>query len=231
VYARWSDASWGDLRPQGDDAAALAAAMSTCSPGGQRCTLHHVEQVHGSAVVVLRGPGSEGPGPARARCAGVADALVTGSPANGLAVLVADCAPLALASPEGIFGAVHAGWRGVSEGVVEHAVAAMRELGASSVTGVRGPCIRACCYEFSTADLDGVVARYGPSVRGRATSGAAALDLPAAVSAALDAAGAAEGGGVDECTACGEGYFSHRARRDRGRQALLVWRTEEPAAA
>ncbi len=181
--------------------------------------------------MVVAGSGSVGDDALRVRCEGQADVLVATSPATGLAVLVADCAPVALASPEGIFAAVHAGWKGVRAGVVEQAVETMRELGASSVTGVRGPCIRACCYEFSEADLDDVTARYGPAVRRRAKSGAIALDLPAAVSAALAGAGAAERAGVDECTSCDGGYFSHRARRDGGRQALLLWRTPEPGSA
>jgi copper oxidase (laccase) domain-containing protein len=191
--------------------------------------VHFAEQVHGSAVAVV-GERDAGGSDAPARFVGEADALVATSPGYGLAVFVADCAAVALASPEGVFGAVHAGWKGVCAGVVECAVATMRELGASRVTGVRGPCIRACCYEFSEADLEGVAARYGPTVRGRATSGAVALDLPAAVSAALADAGAAEEGGVDECTACHGGYFSHRARQDRARQALVVWRTAGPSS-
>lgn len=177
--------------------------------------------------MVVGDEGARPSGTASTRCEGEADALIATSAATGLAILVADCAPVALASPEGIFGAVHAGWKGVRAGVVEHAVAAMRELGASSVTGVRGPCIRSCCYEFSSEDLEEVAARYGPAVESRARSGAVALDLPAAVSAALAEAGAAERAGVDHCTACGVGYFSHRARRDEGRQALLIWRTSE----
>jgi copper oxidase (laccase) domain-containing protein len=187
-----------------------------------------VQQVHGGAVVAV-GEGRVGAA-ARAAAHGdvPADALVTTSPVIALAVLVADCAPIALASPEGVFGAVHAGWKGVCAGVVEHAVAAMRELGASSVTGVRGPCIRACCYEFSEPDLAGIVTRYGSAVAGRTREGAPALDLPAAVSAALAATGAAEQPGVDECTACSGAYFSHRARGDTARQALLIWRGAEP---
>jgi polyphenol oxidase len=205
--------------------------MRACSPGGERCEVHFVEQVHGTAVTVIGDVGSHAVGTRGPRHEGEADALIATSAGNGLAVLVADCAPVALASPEGIFGAVHAGWKGVSAGVVEHAVAAMRELGASSVTGVRGPCIRSCCYEFSGEDLERVAARYGSAVEGRTGSGAVALDLPAAVSAALAEAGAAERRGVDECTACGAGFFSHRARRDEGRQALLIWRIAEPGAA
>ncbi len=52
-------------------------------------------------------------------------------PSAALAVLVADCAAVALASPEGAFAAVHAGWRGVRDGVIEAAADAMRSLGAS----------------------------------------------------------------------------------------------------
>ena len=55
----------------------------------------------------------------------------------------------------------------------------------------------------------------GHGVRGRTAAGRPALDVPAAVSAALAASGAAEVAGVDACTACAGGYFSHRARGDR----------------
>ncbi len=46
------------------------------------------------------------------------------------------------------------------------------------------------------------------------------------MSAALRNAGADERPGIDVCTACGGSYFSHRARGDAGRQALLVWRED-----
>jgi copper oxidase (laccase) domain-containing protein len=142
-----------------------------------------------------------------------------------LCILTADCAPLALASPEGIFGAVHAGWRGLLGGVVEATVARMRGWGATDVSAALGPCIHASCYEFSSADLDLVEAAYGPAVRGATTDGRPALDLGAAVAAAVGTAGARMVAGVDICTACGGGQFSHRARADTGRQALLVWST------
>jgi polyphenol oxidase len=187
-----------------------------------------VEQVHGDAVALVGELAvADPPRTLPARSSGRADALVTSASSSALAILVADCAPIALASPEGVFGAVHAGWRGIAAEVVEHAVRAMREQGASTVTAVRGPCIRACCYQFSDEDLERVAAVRGPSVRGRTAAGAPALDLPAAVSAALAAAEVTEGAGVDRCTACGGGYFSHRARGDTGRQALFVWRSAE----
>jgi YfiH family protein len=191
--------------------------------------VHWVDQVHGSDVIVavprtqdvvpVTGPAE----PVRAVAAGTGDALVSDAPTVALAVLTADCAPIALGSPEGVFAAVHAGWRGLVAGVVEQAAAAMRLLGATEVVGAIGPCIHPECYEFSQSDLDQVAARYGEVVRGRASSGRPALDLPMAVSAALAGAGVRQVKGVSACTACAGGYFSHRARHDRGRQALVVW--------
>ncbi len=138
-------------------------------------------------------------------------------------VLTADCASVALGSREGVFGAVHAGWRGLLGGVIERSIETMRARGATDVVGALGPCIHPECYEFSEAELDPLVATYGATVRGCTDSGAPALDLPATVSAALVAGGAVQVAGIDRCTACDEGWFSHRARGDRGRQAMVVW--------
>jgi polyphenol oxidase len=151
--------------------------------------------------------------------------LVSVSPSVGLVVLTADCASIALGSDEGVFAAVHAGWRGLREGVVEAAAAAMRGLGATTVRGAVGPTIHAECYPFSAVDLDSVASRYGDGVRSVTATGHAALDLPATVAAAFQAAGVEAVPGVDVCTSCDERYFSHRGRAEVERQALLVWST------
>ncbi len=237
VHAAWSDASRGDLRPVGtgpDDGAALVAfAREAAAPTG--AVLDQVAwatQVHGNRVVDLSGVPTVGPRSAVVcRNVGDADALVSVTPGTALCVLTADCAPLALASPEGVFAAVHAGWRGLVAGVVEQAVRHMQDRGAGEVHGVLGPCIHRGCYEFGGADLDDVADAYGPSVRGTTDRGAPALDLVAGVRAAMEAAGADLVDVVDTCTACGGGQFSHRARSDRGRQALVVWSTRPQGAA
>jgi polyphenol oxidase len=154
---------------------------------------------------------------------GTGDVLVSDAAAHALSVLTADCAPVALGSGEGVFAAVHAGWRGLRHGVVEAAVATMRTMGATRVVGALGPCIHPGCYEFAEDDLEDLVAHFGEGVRGRTSTGRPALDIPAAVSVALAAGGAEEAPGVDACTACSGPYFSYRARHDRGRQALVVW--------
>jgi copper oxidase (laccase) domain-containing protein len=142
-----------------------------------------------------------------------------------LGVLTADCAPVALGSPEGIHAAVHVGWRGLSAGVVARAVDAMGALGASAVVGGLGPTIHPCCYEFSAPDLDAVAGLFGDEVRAATRNGAPALDLPAGVRRAMRDAGVAVVVDLDRCTACGGDAFSHRGCGDDERQALYVWRS------
>ena len=175
-----------------------------------------LRQVHGAEVRVVDGPG---------KCAGeVGDALVTADAEAVLAVLTADCAPIALASDEGVIAAVHAGWRGLVAGVVDAAVAAMRDQGATDVVAALGPCIHAECYEFSEADLDVVAAELGDEVRGVTSDGRPALDVPAAVRRSLARADARLVHDTDVCTACSADHYSHRARGELERQAVVVWR-------
>ncbi len=152
------------------------------------------------------------------------DALVSRDQLGCLAVFSADCPTVALASPQGVMGAVHSGWRGLVARVVEAAVSTMRELGATDVVAALGPCIHPECYRFSSSELDAVAHRLGPSVRSRAASGEPALDLDEAVRLAVVAAGAELVHRHPECTACSPAYFSHRAGGDHRRQALVVWR-------
>jgi YfiH family protein len=173
-------------------------------------------QVHGSRVVEVDGPG-QGNGEE-------ADALVTAWPGVALAVLTADCAPVAFTSPEGVIGVAHAGWRGLEAGVIHAAVGAMRRLGASRVQATLGPCIHPCCYQFGAEDLQRLVQRFGPTVAATDRSGQPALDIPAAVRADLAASGVPQCEDVEVCTACSSSHWSWRARADVARQATVVWR-------
>jgi YfiH family protein len=175
-----------------------------------------LRQVHGDGVVRVEAPGA-GSGTE-------ADASVTDLAGSALAVLTADCTPVVLASAEGVIGVSHAGWAGLLVGVVQRTIKEMRALGASQVQALLGPCIRAECYEFGAGALERFTDRFGPGVAGRTRSGTPALDLPAAVRAALGEQGVEEVDDVAVCTACSEDYFSWRARRELQRQAALVWR-------
>ena len=173
-------------------------------------------QEHGSEVVRVEKPGG---------CAGArADAAVTDQPGAALAVLTADCAPVALVSAEGPVGVAHAGWGGLLAGVLPSAVGALREMGASDLQAVIGPCIHPECYEFGAEDLERLTDRFGADVAGQTADGALALDLRAAVRAALAEEGVNDVDDVDICTGCSEDYFSWRARKEHARQATVVWR-------
>jgi YfiH family protein len=205
---RWTGRDEGDLGTTADDA--VEARRAVVHPGPWAWA----HQVHGKTVHVVDHPGGV--------TGGDGDALVTAETGVAMAVFTADCAPVAFASPEGVVGVAHAGWRGVAEGVLEATAEAMRAIGATRLEAALGPCIRPGCYEFGERDLATLEALLGHSVRARTSAGRPALDLPAAVAAALDRAGVelvADAGG---CTACSEEWFSFRARRETARQATLV---------
>ena len=193
-----------------------------------------LEQVHGAAVaVVVRSP--------LEHCGTSADALVSSVRNARLMIRTADCAPILLVGRSGVedvinandaesgdvvgIGVVHAGWRGLLAGVVPAAVGALRALGATKVDAALYPCIGPECYEFGTKDLDAMKVAFGSTVEGIAPGGRASLDLPEAVDLSLFAAGVAPADRRDwECTACHpEKYFSHRARKDTERMALVAW--------
>jgi YfiH family protein len=181
--------------------------------------------VHGAATVVVTSPGEH---------TGVdADAAVTATPGCAVAVMTADCAPVALLADEAA-GIVHAGWRGLLGGVVEAAVARLRDLGAGpSLRAVVGPCIRAGCYEFRGPERDALAEQYGDGVLARTMWSTPAIDVIAGVRAALATCGIDDVEVVGGCTACDNTWFSHRARSEAGRQAAFVWLSgprDEPSA-
>lgn len=86
-----------------------------------------------------------------------ADAMVTDQPGIALSVLTADCMPVLLADPDaGVIGAVHAGWRGALDGVLEATLGAMEGLGAerAAISAVIGPCISQRAYEVGPEFLE-----------------------------------------------------------------------------
>lgn len=210
-------------RAEGDLGSASERGPGGPSPACEarrRAVAHHpwtwLRQVHGPRVVVVDQPGEH--------AGAEADAAVTACRKAVLAILTADCAPVAFASAEGVIGAAHAGWRGVLSGVIEHTAEAMRALGATDIEAALGPCIHPECYEFSEQDLQQVERRLGPEVRGRTSEGTPALDVPSAVAAACARAGVVLTFRSQACTACDvAGFYSHRARREHERQALAIW--------
>ena len=138
------------------------------------------------------------------------------------AALGADCLPVAIAGG-GAVAVVHAGWRGLHEGVIDAGVREVLRITGAEATQLGaavGPGAGPCCYEV------------GPDVHARFTGYEHAragdnLDLKAIARAQLRQAGVGAIHDLGMCTICApQLFFSHR--RDAGvtgRQAGLAWLT------
>lgn len=166
-----------------------------------------LRQVHGMSVVHAQ---------AQSLLEHEADAAVTQQRGLALLATTADCMPIALAT-ESTLAVVHAGWRGLVDGVIEAALDALHALepGATPAAAL-GPCARACCYEVGL-EVAGQIGE--PFV----TNGLA--DLPAAAVARMQAAGVVSVSDVGTCTMCEpDRYFSHRRSGPvTGRQGVVAW--------
>ena len=123
------------------------------------------------------------------------DALVTKNPEMVIGVLTADCAPVLFHDPQaGVIGTAHAGWKGALYGVLEHTIAAMERLGATTanIKTAIGACIHQNSYEvgleymerFAREDNASTVF-FVPSAK----PNHALFDLPGYVKARLQSAG------------------------------------------
>jgi len=202
-----------------DDAPASVQANLRSLAGRWNVRLAWGRQVHGSEVVVAHNghAGADGPAPSSEE----GDGRLTTRPGVAPMVLTADCLAV-IVSGEGGVAALHAGWRGLAEGVLEAGVQGLRELGvAGELEAAIGPHARVCCYEVGEeVHARFAAAGYGEARRGRH------LDMARVAQRQLAAAGVARVHDIGLCTICSDPtlFFSHR--RDHGvtgRQAGLAW--------
>lgn len=214
-----------DLTPSRDDAdlaAAWSRVMGAVAPGTAVDALALVDQVHGDDVLVVDAP----TGPCAA--AGSADALVTTVPDLALAVRVADCVPVLLATPGGV-AAVHSGWRGTAKGIVGRAIEILSDTAGcptAAIHAVLGPHIRPEAYEVGPEVVEGLAATGCPEdlfvTPGRGDR--SWVDVGAVVRWQLRQAGLVHVHDVGACTSA-PGWWSHRHDGPgAGRQAGVVVR-------
>jgi YfiH family protein len=141
------------------------------------------------------------------------DGLWSDEPGRPMLALGADCLPIAVATTEGQprLAVLHAGWRGLADGVIETGVLA---LGGEPTAAIIGPAIGPCCYEVGPE----VSARFDPDL-----TKAGILDLWTAAERALRRSGVADVERVDLCTRCNPDlFFSHRlSGPTRGVQGVI----------
>ena len=145
------------------------------------------------------------------------DGLWTDEPDTPMLALGADCVLMALARANGgapALAVIHAGWRGLADGIVE---ATAGPLG-NRLSAVVGPAIGPCCYEVGEDVAGRFRDRFG---RGIVENGK--LDLWTAAEKAARAAGATNVERIDMCTRCRDDLFfsERRTGRPRGTQGVL----------
>jgi hypothetical protein len=172
-------------------------------------------QVHGSAVTEARPKGI-----LERTVFDQCDGLWSDRPGQAMALVTADCFPVAIARADGGkpgLCVLHVGWRGLLEGIVASGTGA---LGEGPLTAAIGPGIGACCYEVGEEVAGPFRERFGDDVvvDGR-------LDLGGATEQALREAGVASVVRSSHCTACEpELFFSHRRDQGRtGRQGVIAF--------
>lgn len=167
------------------------------------------EQVHGTAVAVVDGG-------CRGQKLPKTDGLVTGVPGLPLAILTADCLPVFFCAGTKAAGIVHAGWRGIAQGIIPEAVRVFRDrfgIAAPELSVTIGPHIRECCFTAG----DDVRKVFG------APPGAVTVDLAAVVAGQLYGAGVVSVAGGSHCTAHGEEFFfSYRRTKTDERMMSLI---------
>ncbi len=182
-------------------------------------TLVSVRQVHGTDALRV-----DDSAPAPDTADAEADALLTSIRSIPLAVTVADCVPLALASAhEGRLAAVHVGWRGLAQGIVQRIARLFADPG--EVVAAIGPAIGPCHYEVGPEVVMAVSRGAGEAVRTNGPGDRSRLDLGGTIEGALRREGLKEMDRAGECTACEPlRFFSHRRDQETGRQALVALR-------
>jgi YfiH family protein len=212
----------------GDDVAAVAEnRMQLESALRLPSSPRWLRQVHGTNVARFPSPlagegGASAPGEGQEP---EADASVTSAPGTVLAILTADCLPVAFVAKDGGEIAVaHAGWRGLAAGVLEATVAAMATP-AHDVLAWMGPAAGPGAYEIGAEVRDAFVSRDARADAAFAPTrpGHWKVDLQALAKQRLADVGVTDVHGGGLCTISDPRFFSHRRDQRTGRMATLAW--------
>ncbi len=203
----------------GDDTAAVHAnrrQLRACLPAEPKW----LRQVHAARVVVADG------------LAGMpeADASIARTAATVCAVMIADCLPVLLCDRAGsVIGIAHAGWRGLSSGVIENTLREM-DVAPGELLAYLGPAIGPDAYEVGNDVHDAFVtgdpaasAAFKPYRENKWLA-----DLFKLARRRLVRCGVQQvfGGGL--CTYRDPArFYSYRRDKVTGRMAALIWLAPE----
>ncbi|MBQ1784424.1 MAG: peptidoglycan editing factor PgeF [Gammaproteobacteria bacterium] len=141
-------------------------------------------------------------------------------------VMTADCLPVLLSNRQGRWvAALHAGWRGLCDGIIESGIAAYPGP-TTDLLAWLGPCIGPAAFEVGGEVRAAFIAADGRDAQGCfAAHGERYLaDLPALARLRLASCGVTAVYGGHWCThSDAASFYSYRRERVTGRMASLVW--------
>ena len=145
-------------------------------------------------------------------------------------VMTADCLPLLVYHPElHRVAAIHAGWRGLLNGVIENTLLAMSPTPEKSVVWL-GPAIGPNAFEVGPEVRDEFLL-VDPNAEGcfvsSANEGKFLADIYSLARLRLNNIGVTQITGGDSCTFTDKNhYFSYRRDQTTGRMATMIWLDE-----
>lgn len=180
-----------------------------------------LEQTHSNLCVVVEEDTN--------RCA---DAAVTRRINSPLAIMTADCLPIVLCDRNGSeIAAIHAGWRGLANGIIENTLAKMVNRSDLLLAWI-GPAICQACYEVGDEMYQTYVSRYPftkTTFRKNGTHRYA--NLPKMAELIFQAQGVSA---VFQSAACSfelkNKFYSYRREAQTGRMATLIWFNDKNAS-
>ncbi|WP_318414230.1 peptidoglycan editing factor PgeF [Photobacterium leiognathi] len=158
-----------------------------------------------------------------------ADGSFTRTPGLACAIMTADCLPVLFCNKQGTeVAAVHAGWRGLASGVIENVVDKF-DCTPDNIMAWLGPAIGPNAFEVGGEVREQFIAVDANAELAFKPHGDKWLaDLYLLAKQRLQRLGITEVYGGEYCTFSDEQqFYSYRRQSITGRQASLVWLTEE----
>ena len=195
---------------------------------GAASPVQWLNQVHGTEVIQAAAADLAGSAPVDA------DAIFTGQLGLPIAVLTADCLPVFFCDQQGTQVAIaHAGWRGLSAGVLEKTVASFSCQPADLLAWF-GPAIGSSQFEVGEEVRHQLIEQAGPAVDCKPFFNSVShkpgywlADLYGIARAKLNAVGIINITGSQFCTVeQSQQFFSYRRDGQTGRMASVILLTE-----
>lgn len=151
----------------------------------------------------------------------IGDSLVTQQHGHTLMIMTADCLPIVIGNTEGTEVAnLHAGWRGLAEGIVENT---LKKMNTKASWAWLGACISQNCFEVGAEVKAEFCKHYAVEFAFKeASHDKYYADLYAIARYILNQKGIDTVLGGDTCT-YQQDYFSYRRNPNTGRMATFVF--------